>query len=356
MSIMRNLKIPLDMYENNTPPVAPRDVITSDGLFDSYGRKIRDLRLSVTDRCNFRCVYCMDPEMRYLPKTQLLTLEEYIRLVKIAVSLGIEKLRITGGEPTLYPHLEELLVSVGELGLKDIAMTTNGSRFSTTVARRWKSIGLNRITVSLDTLRSDRKDAITRAHTPLDTVIRAIDIARDAGLTPVKVNAVMMRGVNDDEVSDFAEFAKVHDIDMRLIEFMALDGGRTWSMDKVVSATEMLEKIRRTHDIIRKEDPPSSTSTNFRFKEGKGRIGIIASVTRSFCGACDRLRIMADGTVRPCLFSDDEWCLRSLLRDGASDDEVRTFITNAVWAKSAGHGMGRSDFVHPEKTMSTIGG
>jgi len=291
-----------------------------------------------------------------MPKTQLLTLNEYIRLIEVGISLGVTKVRITGGEPTLYPQLDELLFALGELGLEDLAMTTNGSQLTPAIAKRWKTIGLNRITVSLDTLRSDRKDAITRAHTPLDTVIRAIDIARDAGLKPVKVNAVMMRGVNDDEVSDFAEFARVHGIDMRLIEFMALDGRRAWSMDKVVSATKMLENIRRTHDIIREEDPPSSTSINYRFKEGEGRIGIIASVTRSFCGACDRLRIMADGTVRPCLFSDDEWCLRSLLRDGASNDDLRTFITNAAWAKSAGHGMGRSDFVHPEKTMSTIGG
>ena len=298
----------------------------------------------------------MEPDFKYMPKTQLLTLEEYIRLIEIGITLGVTKVRITGGEPTLYPQLDELLFAIGELDLEDIAMTTNGSQLTPAIARRWKTIGLNRITVSLDTLRSDRKDAITRAHTPLDTVIRAIDIARDAGLTPVKVNAVMMRGVNDDEVSDFAEFARVHQVDMRLIEFMAIDGGRRWSMDKVVSASEMLENIRRTHELIPENDPPSSTSINFRFNEGEGRIGIIASVTRSFCGACDRLRIMADGTVRPCLFSDDEWCLRSLLRDGASDDEVRTFITNAVWAKSAGHGMGRSDFVRPEKTMSTIGG
>lgn len=298
----------------------------------------------------------MEPDFKYMPKTQLLTINEYIRLVEVGISLGVTKVRITGGEPTLYPQLDELLFAIGGLGLEDLAMTTNGSQLTPAIAKRWKSIGLDRITVSLDTLQSDRKSMITRAHTPLDTIIRAIDIARDTGLNPVKVNAVIMRGVNDDEVSDFAEFARVHGIDMRLIEFMALDGGRAWSMDKVVSAKEMLKNIRRTHDIVREEDPPSSTSINFRFKEGEGRIGIIASVTQSFCGSCDRLRIMADGTVRPCLFSDDEWCLRSLLRDGASDDDLRMFITNAVWAKSAGHGMGRSDFVHPEKTMSTIGG
>ena len=349
------MTLSLNIIEQNAPPPAPANTIPN-ALFDSHGRQIRHLRLSVTDRCNFRCIYCMEPDFKYMPKTQLLTINEYVRLVEVGISLGVTKVRITGGEPTLYPQLDELLFAIGGLGLEDLAMTTNGSQLTPAIAKRWKSIGLDRITVSLDTLQSDRKNMITRAHTPLDTIIRAIDIARDTGLNPVKVNAVIMRGVNDDEVSDFAEFARVHGIDMRLIEFMALDGGRAWSIDKVVSAKEMLKNIRRTHDIVREEDPPSSTSINFRFKDSEGRIGIIASVTQSFCGSCDRLRIMADGTVRPCLFSDDEWCLRSLLRDGASDDALRMFITNAVWAKSAGHGMGRSDFIHPEKTMSTIGG
>jgi cyclic pyranopterin phosphate synthase len=350
------MNVSLNIIDRSTPPIAPKGVAKRNSMFDSHGRQIRDLRLSVTDRCNFRCIYCMEPDVKYMPKMQLLTLEEYIRLIEVSISLGVTRLRITGGEPTLYPDLDELLYAIGNLGLEDVAMTTNGSLLTHAIAKRWKSLGLHRITVSLDTLRPDRKDAITRSHTSLDTVIRAIDIARDAGLTPVKVNAVMMRGVNDDEVSDFAEFARVHRVDMRLIEFMALDAGRAWSMDKVVPASEMLKNIRRDHELIPEDDPPSSTSINFRFRNGGGRIGIIASVTRSFCGACDRLRIMADGTVRPCLFSDDEWCIRPLLRGGASDDDLRTFITNAVWAKSAGHGMGRPDFVRPEKTMSTIGG
>ena len=298
----------------------------------------------------------MEPDVKYLPKMQLLTLHEYIRLIEIAMSLGIEKLRITGGEPTLYPHLDELLEAVGSMGLRDIALTTNGSTLTRAMAERWKQYGLHRITVSLDTLRPSRKDAITRSHTSLKDVIAAIDLARDVGLTPVKVNAVILRGVNDDEVADFAQFAKEHDIDMRLIEFMALDAGKNWRRTDVVSANEMLQRITQEHTLIKEDDSPSSTSMNYRFASGGGRIGFIASVSESFCHGCDRMRIMADGTVRPCLFSDDEWCIRSLLRSGASDDKLRTFFQDAVWAKSAGHGMDKADFIRPKKTMSTIGG
>ena len=298
----------------------------------------------------------MDPDVKYIPKMQLLSLDEYIRLVKIAQSLGITKLRITGGEPTLYPHLQELLESIGSMGFDDIALTTNGSRITRSHATRWKDAGLNRVTVSLDTLQPMRKDAITRSHTTLKDVIAAIDTLRDVGLTPVKVNAVIMRGVNDDEVADFAQFAKDHEVDMRLIEFMALDAGKKWQRSEVVSAKEMIERIQQEHTLIKEVDATSSTSMNYRFPNSKGRIGFIASVTESFCGASDRLRIMADGIVRPCLFSDDEWSIRSLLRSGANDEILRKFLVDAAWAKSAGHGMDRDDFKRPEKTMSRIGG
>jgi GTP 3',8-cyclase len=338
------------------PPRATVEASAKDTLFDAHGRQIKDLRLSVTDRCNFRCVYCMDPDVKYIPKMQLLTLDEYIRIVKIAISLGIEKLRITGGEPTLYPQLDDLLEQVGKLGLKDIALTTNGSRVRSQWAQRWKLLGLNRATVSLDTLNPQRKDAITRSQTSLNTVINSIESLRDAGLKPVKVNAVVIRGVNDDEVIDFADFAKNHEIDMRLIEFMPLDAGKRWEKRHVVSAKEMLTNITTKHELIREDDVKTSTSMNYRFNEGKGRIGFIASVTEAFCGACDRMRMMADGTIRPCLFSDEEWGIRPLLRNGASDDELRQFFRDAMWQKSAGHGMDRDDFERPEKTMSRIGG
>jgi cyclic pyranopterin phosphate synthase len=298
----------------------------------------------------------MAPDVKYIPKMQLLTLDEYIRVIQIALSLGIEKLRITGGEPTLYPHLDELLKEVGKMGLKDIALTTNGSRIRGQWAQRWKDCGLNRITVSLDTLKPERKDAITRAQTSLATVIRAIDVARDSGLTPVKVNAVVMRGVNDDEIVEFANFAKKHEVDMRMIEFMPLDAGKRWEKRHVVSAEEMLKKISSHHKLTRENDIKTSTSMNYRFNEGNGRIGFIASVTKPFCGNCDRMRIMADGTLRPCLFSDEEWNIRSLLRSGASDDALRTFLINTMWQKSDGHQMNQEGFQRPQKTMSRIGG
>ena len=243
---------------SDSPPASPEQ--SGSVLIDSHGRTIKDLRLSVTDRCNFRCVYCMEPDVKYLPKMDLLSIEHYVRVVKVAMSLGIDKLRITGGEPTLYPHLDEFIERVGLLGLRDVALTTNGSRLTREMCDRWKQMGLHRITVSLDTLRPERKDAITRSFTPLDTVIRAIDMARDAGLTPVKVNAVVMRGVNDDELQEFADFAIEHDVDIRLIEFMALDAGRNWSMDKVVPASEMLEVISRKHSMIKEDDSPPTTS------------------------------------------------------------------------------------------------
>jgi cyclic pyranopterin phosphate synthase len=353
---MYHVNLPLTILETNSPPKAPSDAMQRDKLFDSHGRQIHDLRLSVTDRCNFRCVYCMEPDVKYIPKMQLLALDEYVRIVKIAMSLGIQKLRITGGEPTLYPHLDELLEQVGQLGLKDIALTTNGSLVKEQCAQGWKQFGLNRVTVSLDTLQPQRKDAITRSNTSLQTVIQSIDSLRDAGLTPVKVNAVIMRGVNDDEVIDFADFAKEHEIDMRMIEFMPLDAGKRWKKRHVVSAEEMLKAIKTKHDVIREEDSKTSTSMNYRFKEGNGRIGFIASVTQSFCGACDRMRMMADGTLRPCLFSDKEWGIRPLLRNGSSDDALRQFFIDAMWQKSAGHGMGRDDFKRPETSMSRIGG
>ena len=354
--IICGLALPLHILNQDIPPVSPKNARQSGELFDAHGRQITDVRLSVTDRCNFRCVYCMSPDVKYLPKMQLLTLDEYIRLLQLLQGMGVSKLRITGGEPTLYPYLDDLLERAGQMGFKDIALTTNGSNIRGMWASRWKELGLNRVTVSLDTLKPERKDAITRSQTSLDTVIRSIHLLKEAGLKPVKVNAVIMRGVNDDEVVDFAEFAMNHEVDMRLIEFMPLDAGRRWEKRHVVTANEMLEKIRKEHHVTREDDPKTSTSMNYRFKKGEGRIGFIASVSQPFCQECDRLRIMADGTVRPCLFSDDEWSIRPLLRNKASDDKVRQFIRDACWAKSAGHSMNDENFQRPKKTMSTIGG
>ncbi len=359
------------------PPLAPSHAHERgpDHLIDSHGRRIRDLRLSITDRCNFRCVYCMDPDFRYMPKQQLLSLEEYLRLVRICLTLGITKLRITGGEPTLYPKLSDLVREIGRMNVQDVAITSNGSLFDKMPLEQWRRDGLHRVTFSLDSLRPERVQAITRTESTPTSVIRAIQLARDAGFQPIKVNAVIMRGVNDDEVADFADFAIEHGIDMRLIEFMPLDSSRAWDRTQVVGADEMLAKIRERHELIAvHEDDPSSTSMNFTFahgaQQGPGiaipglsarsrhvRIGIIAPVSRPFCGACSRLRITADGKIRPCLFSLSEWDIRPMLRDGKSSDaNLRDFIINAVWTKQAGHGIGSTSFTQPTRTMSAIGG
>jgi len=247
----------------------------------------------------------------------------------------------------------------------DVAMTTSGSLVTETDAARWRSLGLTRLTLSLDSLRDERVRSITRARTDLASTIRAIEAAKAAGLGPVKVNAVVVRGRNDDEIADFADFARDHDVDVRLIEWMPLDSGHTWSRGAMVTAAEMLEAITARHRLEPADgDRPDSTSMNYRFADGgPGRIGLIASVTRPFCGACSRLRITADGKVRPCLFSTREWDLRPVLRDeehagdeAAADGAIRRFLIDAVWTKQAGHGIGAEDFEQPARGMSAIGG
>ena len=340
------------------PPRAPERAHRPGHLLDSHGRRIQDARISLTDRCNFRCVYCMEPGDRFLPKMELLDLDEYTRLVDVLIELGIRTLRLTGGEPTLYPQLDELIEVVGAKGLDDLAMTTNGSLLDPDRLRQWRADGLRRLTFSLDTLREDRMAEITRSRTTVRQVLDAIEQARDAGFPRPKVNAVVIRGINDDEVADFAELARQRDLDMRFIEFMPLDSNRAWHRGHVVDADEMLGAIRDRFDLL--ADPtsgPHSTSMNWTFADGApGRIGMIAPVSRPFCGACNRLRITAEGRIRPCLFSHEEWDIRSLLRDGSDDESIAAEIVDMVWTKQAGHGIDRADFVQPERTMSAIGG
>ncbi len=339
----------LDPPLSPPPAAAPGRASQPGRLIDSHGRTIRDLRLSVTDRCNYRCVYCMDPDFRYMPKHDLLRLDEYLTVARVCVGLGIEKIRVTGGEPSLYPDLEPLLRHLGQLPVRDLSLTTNGSLVTEARARIWHAAGLRRITFSLDSLRPRRVAAITRSRSSPQTVIDAVGAAQRAGLDPIKVNAVIMRGVNDDEVADFADFARRFAVDMRLIEFMPLDSSRDWSRKQVVSADEMLERIGARHELVPlNRDDPASTSLNFTFADGvPGRIGIIAPVTRPFCGACSRLRVTADGKVRPCLFSHEEWDLKPLLRAGAPDETITRFLVDAMWTKQAGHGIGTASFVQP---------
>lgn len=341
------------------PPTAPPDArIDSNRLIDSHGRTIHDLRLSITDRCNFRCVYCMDPDFRYMPKQELLSLDEYIKLVRVATTLGITKLRLTGGEPTLYSELDALIGEVAQLPLEDLAMTTNGSLVTPQRAKKWKQLGLQRLTFSLDSVDPQRMKDITRSNTTLEAVVRAIDAAKSAGLGPIKVNCVVIRGVNDQEVPDLANFAREHDVDMRYIEFMPLDSSRAWNRSHVVSVDEIVASISARHPLqIREGDDPHSTSVNYRFADGSpGSVGVIAPVSRPFCGACSRLRITADGKVRPCLFSHDEWDIRAVLRSGGDDETLRNYFVDAVWTKQKGHGINARDFIQPSRTMSAIGG
>ena len=340
------------------PPPAPDRARSPGRLLDSHGRCIQDVRLSITDRCNFRCIYCMEPGDRFLPKMELLTLDEYTRLVSILLELGIRTLRITGGEPTLYPELDTLIERIGKLDLDDIAMTTNGSNLDLQRLELWRSAGLRRITFSLDTLREERMRTITRSKTSVQDVLGATRLAREAGFPRPKVNAVIIRGINDDEVVDFAGLARDEDLDVRFIEFMPLDSSRAWNRDHVVDADEMLRNIQDQYELKSHENAnPHSTSMNWTFADdAPGRIGMIAPVSRPFCGACNRLRITAEGRIRPCLFSHEEWDIRSMLRSGSSNEAVARAIVDMAWTKQAGHGIGQTDFVQPERTMSAIGG
>lgn len=338
------------------PPPSPSRL--PDRLIDSHGRTIRDLRLSITDRCNFRCVYCMEPDVRFTPYDQLLSVEDLVRLARVGVGLGIEKIRITGGEPTVHPRLTEIIRGISGLGVEDVALTTNGSLMNDAAVAAWHGAGLRRVTISIDSLRPERFARITRSNCSPSVVLNAIDAAKKVGLWPIKLNAVVVRGFNEDEVGDLAGLAHDLGVEMRFIEFMPLDSGHAWDRSKVVPAAEIADRINQEHPIaLAGRDDPSSTSLNYVFEDGSsGRVGLIAPVTRPFCGACSRLRITADGKVRPCLFSREEWDLRPLLRRGETDEALSAFIADAVWTKQAGHGISSSGFVQPERPMSAIGG
>jgi len=340
------------------PPPAPAAAVLPGRMIDSHGRTIRDLRLSLTDRCNFRCVYCLEPDARFMRKLDLLTDDEILRAAAACIRLGVEKIRLTGGEPTLHPRLTSVIARVAALGVADLALTTNGSRLEPASLAEWGDAGLTRITVSLDSVRPNRFIAMTRSRTTPEQVIEGVRRAIVAGFAPVKINAVLMRGFNDDETVPLAALARDLGVEMRFIEFMPLDDARTWDRSLVVPASETLARIAERWPLIPVgRDADSATALNFAFADGApGRIGIIAPVTRPFCGQCSRLRITADGKVRPCLFSAQEWDLRPLLRRGATDAEIDRFLIDATWTKQPGHGIDSATFRQPERPMSAIGG
>jgi cyclic pyranopterin phosphate synthase len=329
-------------------------------LKDSYNRPIRDLRVSLTDRCNFRCFYCLPHgEPPIAPKEQMLSYEEIEYACDIFVELGIEKIRLTGGEPMMRRDIEQIIFKLSQLkdkGLRDLALTTNGY-FLPHRAHSLKEAGLDRITISLDSLKRDVFKQMTGVDV-LDRVMEGIEAAKAAGLNPIKINVVIVRGHNENEVADFAAFAREHDVKMRFIEFMPLDSGHDWSREDVVSGREIRKRIEEKFplaplDVVRGSD----TSSRFRFADGApGEIGIIAPVTEPFCGACSRIRLTADGQIRTCLFSTVEHSLRDVIRDGASRSEVIEFIESVVMKKEPRHYINEPAFVAPSRSMSFIGG
>lgn len=325
-------------------------------LHDKFGRQITDLRISVTDRCNFRCVYCRsaDPE-NYRDHDEILSWPELDRLAKIFLQLGIRKIRITGGEPLVRDGVEGYIARVSKLGIQDLSMTTNGhlleERCQTLIAA-----GLRRINISLDSLDPGKFERITRTKS-YAAVLRGIDAAQNSKLAPAKVNAVLVRRLNDDEVESFAEFARERGVIMRFIEFMPLDADRHWTRGLVVPAAEVHRRIHARWPLVQIPHESSETARRYRFADGaSGEIGLIAPVTQPFCGHCSRIRLTADGKLRTCLFSKEDHDLRGLLREGATDDEVIAYIKSIVHEKEEGHRINAPDFVPPSRTMVFIGG
>jgi len=324
-------------------------------LNDKFGRQITDLRISVTDRCNFRCVYCRsaDPES-HMPSGNLLAWDEYERLARILVGMGIRKVRVTGGEPLVRAGVEDFVLRLKVLGVPDVSVTTNGHLLAER-CDRLVAAGLDRINISLDSLNREKFERVTRTKS-FDQVIAGIDAAQASRLRPVKVNAVLVRGLNDDEVEAFAEFARDRNLIMRFIEFMPLDADRSWTRDMVVPGAEVYARLAARWPLVPVVHERSETARKFRFADGRGEVGLINPVSQPFCGHCSRLRLTADGKLRTCLFSKEDHDLRFLLRGGATDREIGDEILAIVAQKEKGHRINEPGFVPPSRTMVSIGG
>jgi len=339
-------------------PAAPAHIRAGGRMMDSHGRTILDLRISITDRCNFRCVYCMEPDVQFQPRENMLTPGEIIRMARVAQSLGVRKIRLTGGEPTLHPQLTEIISGIRAATDVEIAMISNGSLLTREKLSAWKRAGLDRMTISIDSVRADRFARVTRSTVTPEDVIAGIEMCVAEGLTPLKLNAVLVRGQNDDEAVELARLARRFGVEMRFIEYMPLDSAHAWDRSLMVTAQETLEAVEAEFALTPTNmDDAHSTARTYRFTDGApGRIGFIAPVSNPFCGACSRLRLTADGNVRPCLFSTKEWSVMTLLRGGASDAELANFLIDVTWTKLAGHNIASPQFVQPERPMSAVGG
>lgn len=327
-------------------------------LIDSFGRVHNNLRISVTDRCNIRCFYCMpEDNVQFMPRNNLLTFEEIERVVRIGVSLGIDKLRLTGGEPLVRKDLHVLVAKLAVIeGIKDIGLTTNGVLLAEQ-AVQLRDAGLKRLNISLDALDPEVFRRVTRRD-GYDKVIAGIQAAREAGFDPIKINAVSIRNLTEDQLIPFAELARTTNTEVRFIEFMPLDADGNWKNDKVLPASEIIEKLASHYGPLTRTNAAAdrSPSSDYTFSDGKGRIGVIPSVTAPFCANCNRFRMTADGKLRNCLFSLEETDIRDLLRSSASNESISDAMVDCVAAKKAGHQINSPDFVQPDRPMYSIGG
>ena len=327
-------------------------------MLDRFGRIHTNLRISVTDVCNFRCIYCMPEDMTFMPDSAVMTFDEILHLARIFVSLGVDKVRITGGEPLVRPGVPTLIRRLMQLeGLKDISLTTNGIGLINQ-AQTLYDAGLRRINVSLDTLNEEKFEQMTRRKV-LARVLEGLKTAHDCGFNPIKVNAVAMRGFTDDEIVDLATFARQNDYQLRFIEFMPLDGDDVWGRNMYIPGKEIIAKIDAVYPlapVTLSGDSKSDTAQRYRFADNGNEVGIIPSVSEPFCENCNRVRLTADGKFRTCLFSLTETDLLTPLREGAPDEVITGLILDAVSQKEAGHKINAADFIKPERNMSRIGG
>ena len=338
---------------------APRGTPVTGQLVDKFGRVHRDLRISLTDRCSLRCTYCMPEQgMQWLAKPTLLTTEELLRLTALAVDLGIEEVRLTGGEPLLRRDIIDVVTGIraihGPAGPPEVSMTTNALGLERT-AEALAAAGMGRVNVSLDTLRPDRFRELARRDR-LDDTLAGIRAAYRAGLHPLKLNAVLMRGINDDEALDLLDFALEHGYEMRFIEQMPLDAQHGWTREEMVTGAEILASLRQGHELVPVGQRGSAPAERYLVDGGPATVGVIASVTAPFCGSCDRVRLTADGQLRNCLFAQAETDLRTPMREGASDDDLAGLFHECLAGKRPGHGIDEPGFLQPPRPMSAIGG
>ncbi len=327
-------------------------------LVDSFGRHHNNLRISVTDRCNIRCFYCMPAEnVQFMAKSKLLTFEEIVRFVRLMVPQGVNKLRLTGGEPLVRKDLHKLVALLSEVdGIQDIGITTNGILLADQ-AQALYDAGLRRLNVSLDALDPVKSQEITRRE-GYEQVLNGIEVAQKVGFAPIKINAVAIRGMTESEIVPFGKFARESGCEVRFIEYMPLDADAAWEREKVLFASEIIDVLsREVMPLVPIGDPdPRAPSTDFQFEDGTGRIGFIPSVSQPFCEQCNRFRLTADGRLRNCLFSLEETDIKTLLREGASDEKIIAAVRESIQEKWSGHNINAADFVQPNRPMYSIGG